>query len=205
MKTTFTLLFGFLFAVSAHAQGSIAFANAQASPDTRFYTNDFQGHSGFTTGANQYLFGLYTAPNGTTDESLFVLRLTATNRSSPFSGLFNNTPTGPAGIAGIPIGTQIAFQVRGWSFHNGGLNDTYENASSGFDYRGKTAIGFVTASDPTTSGPAIIFGTGPGQIGTPTCLGCIPEPSSTALFLLGGCVALTSFVFRISVRRRRPN
>jgi len=190
MKKLIVLLALVALPAGLFAQGSIAFANAQASPDTRFSTNDLQGHIGFTTGNNQFLFGLYTAPNGTTDESLFVLRLTATNRTAPFSGLFNNTPTGSAGIAGVPIGTQIAFQVRAWQFVNGGAADTYENRNLA-GYQGKTAIGFITASDPTTSGPAFVFGSGAGQIGTPTQLTAVPEPSSIALGLLGlGAIAL---------------
>jgi len=125
MKKLILLLALIALPAGVFAQGTVAFANG-STPDTRFQTNDLQGHIGFTTGNNQFIFGLYTAPAGTTDESLFTLRLTATNRTSPFVGLFNGGS--PAVVPGAAIGVQIAFQVRAWSFQNGGLNDTYENA-----------------------------------------------------------------------------
>jgi len=188
MKKLIVLLALVALPAGVFAQGAISFANASSSPDTRFKTNDLAGHVGNITGVNQFLIGLYTAPDGTTDQSLFTLRLTATNNSSPlFPGLFKNVPVS---IAGVPIGVQIAYQVRAWSFQNGGLTDTYENAP-GNAYKGKTAIGFVTAADPAAGSPTLIFGTGAGQIGTTTELTAVPEPSSIALGLLGlGAIAL---------------
>jgi len=169
------------------AQGTLVFGNG-TTPDTTFQTNDLAGHIGRVQGNNTFLIGLYTAPNGTTDESAFVLRITATNKTGPFAGLFNNAPV--TGIQGVPIGVQIAFQVRAWSFQNGGAADTYENAP-GSVYKGKTAIGFVTGGDPAGGTAGTLFGSGAGQIGTPTVLTAVPEPSSIALGLLGlGAIAL---------------
>jgi len=172
------------------AQGTLVFQNA-TSPDTTFQTNDMASptpHIGRIDGAGQFLIGLYTAPAGTTDESAFILRITATNRTGNFRGTFVNSPT--TGITGVPVGLQIAFQVRAWSFQNGGAADTYESAP-GTAYKGKTGIGFATGGDPAGGTPGTLFGSSAGQIGVPTILTAVPEPSSIALGLLGlGAIAL---------------
>jgi len=172
------------------AQGTLVFQNA-TSPDTTFQTNNGAGNIGRIDGANQFLVGLYTAPAGTTDESAFILRITATNRTGNFRGTFVNSPV--TGITGVPIGQQIAFQVRAWSFANGGASDVFENAPlSSTVYKGKTAIGFVTGGDPAGGTAGVLFGSSAGQIGIPTQLVLgVPEPSSIALGLLGlGAIAL---------------
>jgi len=168
------------------AQGTVVFANS-TSPDSRFTTNGVA--NGYLTGVNQFLIGLYTAPAGTTDESSFILRITATNQTSPARGLFSGG--NPAIVQGIPINTTVAFQIRAWSFVNGGPTDTYENAGPNA-YKGKSAIGSVTGGDPLPGGssPGALFGTGAGQV-LGVNLNSVPEPSSIALGLLGlGAIAL---------------
>jgi len=190
MKKLIILLALTVLPAGLFAQGTLAFANG-TSPDTTIQTNDLAGHIGRADGANGFLIGLYTAPNGTTDESQFVLRITATNKTSAFRGLFNNAPS--TGISGVPIGTQIAFQIRAWSFVNGTAADTYETAlNAPTVYKGKSAIGFATGGDPAGGQPGVLFGSGAGQIGAPTVLTPgVPEPSTIALGLLGlGAIAL---------------
>jgi len=184
--------------VGLFAQGQINFANS-TSPDSRFSTNSTAtpppGQAanavGNLSGLNTYIIGLYSAPAGTVDESLFVLRITATNKTGAAAGLFNGG--GPAKPPGFPAGTSVAFPLRALQGLAG--SGSYEVATAPGQYRGKTAIGFVTAGD-AISGPAgILFGNSAGQVLgavlTPNPGVIVPEPSSIALGLLGlGAIAL---------------
>jgi hypothetical protein len=180
-------------AVSAYGQGAVSFANTTG---TRFTTNNGAGITGNMTGLNTYRIGLYTAPAGTVNESLFTLIATATNQSAaPFAGLFSY-PVSPYVISGNN-GTPIAYQVKAWSLSSGA---SYEAAVAlGAGYGGKSAIGAVTPATGTTP-PPNLFGPGgatpdfAGQLNSGVVmfpLAVIPEPSSIALGLLGlGAIAL---------------
>jgi len=173
-------------------QGQVIFANS-TSPDSRFSTNStptppsgqLANQVGNLSGVNTYLIGLYTAAAGTTDESLFILRLTATNRTGGAAGLFNGG--NPATVNGIPINGTVAFQIRAWQTTTG--LDTYENTTG--QYKGKSAIGSVTGGDPAGGTPGGLFGVGAGQVLGVVLTPVVPEPSSIALGLLGlGAIAL---------------
>jgi hypothetical protein len=158
--------------VSARAQGVVDFRNTGA---TLITTNDFQGHTGLINGQGNYLFGLYVGPFGS-NESLLLLAGVATNSS--VAGLL-----GPKNlvISGLPIGSQVSFQVRGWSSFGG---NSYEQATayaSGGNlplaYLGASTLGYFTVP---SSGTVTIFGNGPGQVGGFE-LAPIPEPSASVL------------------------
>jgi len=181
--------------VGLFAQGQINFANS-TSPDSRFSTNSGPFGPAFgqaanavgnLSGVNTYIIGLYSAAAGTTDESLFVLRITATNKTGAAAGLFNGG--GPATPPGFPAGTSVAFQLRAWQALPG--SDSYETALAFGQYRGKTGIGFVTAGDAIAGPAGILFGNGAGQVLGAVLTPNVPEPSSIALGLLGlGAIAL---------------
>jgi len=181
-----------LVAVAAYGQGQVNFQNTGAdvalgTAGTLFTTNG----GGPIAGAAAWRIGLYTAPQGTTTESLFTLTAVATNG---FAGRFSY-PGGAFTLSGNN-GTPIAYQVRAWTAANGA---SYEAAvASGGGWGGKTTIGTVT---PATGGapPPTLFG--PGAGGAPTFPGqlnagalmnpLVPEPSAIALGLLGlGAIAL---------------
>ena len=192
MKAGLVLLLGFLFTINAFAQGTVNFANTSG---TRMTTNNlgivfpyFQ--SGFTTGTDQFTVGLYIAPAGTTDPNAFTLMGPTTfNQSGGPGGLLNGRFDGnPAGAGSFVIsnntGQPIAFQVRVWSTFFGPTHQDALTWGGPLGWLGSSAIGEVT---PATSGTGpSLFGTGAGQVGgiglTPWP---VPEPSNTALLLLG--------------------
>ena len=148
-------------------QGTVNFANTST---TRLTTNSTSipppGQSpnatGLTTGTGHYTVGLYIAPLGTTDPSLF--ELVATAPSPTVSGLANGRFNG--GDVTIPnnTGQPILFQARAWSAYAG---PTYQaagaNTGAVLRYFGYSGIGQVT---PSTNGtPSLLFGTGAGQVG----------------------------------------
>ena len=179
-----------LFGVNARAQGVVDFHNTGT---TQITTNSLTGATGPTSGAGNYLFGLYVGPFGSSLDSLSLVGLTP-NISLP--GLFGTS--GNFVNVGFPAaGTQVSFQVRGWStFAGNSFEQAYAyaaGANSPIAYLGVSAPGSFTVP---SSGSVILFGTGPGQVGgfqlTP-----IPEPSTTVLGLLG---VLT---LSIGLRRRK--
>jgi len=183
--------------VALFAQGTVNFANTSGTLMTTNSTatpppGQAANATGSTTGAGQYTVGLYIAPAGTTDASLFTL-------AQLVSGSFATTPSqsglGNGRFNGGNIsltnnnGAEIAFQVRAWQATGGA---TYEAATAIGIYRGVSAIGDVTPATGTQTVPNL-FGTGAGQVGgfalTPNP--GVPEPSSIALGLLGlGAIAL---------------
>ena len=184
------LLAAFLGAsVSLFAQGTVTFANL-ASQNYRLTTNSAPGgpNSGLMSGVNAYRIGLYAGPSGSAEGALTLVGI-ATNSSVPaLAGYFNGgSPfTLPAGFA---TGTEIAFQLRAWSYASG---LSYESAAGDPSAAlGKSALGFVTPGGGTVL-PGALFGTGPGQLSTGFEIApIIPEPSSIALGLLGlGAIAL---------------
>jgi len=195
MKKLLLACVSVLAAVAAYGQGQVNFQNT--GPDAVAGTGGtlFTTNGGGIRGANAWRIGLYTAPAGTTTESLFTLTAVATN-SALLPGRFSY-PGGAFTIAGNN-GTAIAYQVRAWSL---GLGATYEEAvaSGAQGWGSKTAIGSVL---PATGGapPPTLFGPGSGgapafagQLNSPLALVAIgvPEPSTIALGLLGlGAIAL---------------
>jgi hypothetical protein len=166
-----TMLFG---------QGQVIFFNFAATP---IRTNSSSG-GGNISGVNAYRIGLYTAPAGTVNESLFTLTVLATN-SSIISGRI-----GGGGLVDIPgnTGTPIAYQVRAWSLWAG---NSYESALVHNSYVGQSAIGGIT---PTVNGvpPRTLFTATagvpefPGQLASGfTLYPVMPEPATYALMILG--------------------
>src|ERR1043166_5521806 len=109
--------FGFLFTVSAMAQGIVNFANNNAF---RMTTNSGPppppGQLPNVTGVTQLGFtvGLYIAPQGTTDHNAFTLvEPTTPSRSGVAPGTFDGNG---GSFFAIPnnTGQAIAFQVRAW-------------------------------------------------------------------------------------------
>ena len=175
-----------LFGISAKAQGVVDFHNTGT---TQITTNSFTGATGATLGAGNYLFGLYVGPFGSPLDSLSPVGF-APNISLP--GFFGTT--GNFISTGFPPGTQLSFQVRGWSSIAGNsFEQAYAYASGAnfpIAYLGVSAPGFLTVP---SSGSVVLFGTGPGQVGgfqlTP-----IPEPSITVLGLLGTLTLYIGFL-----------
>jgi len=178
-----------LAGTSATAQGVVDFHNTST---TQITTNSLTGATGPTSGAGNYLFGLYVGPFGSPLNSLSLVGA-APNVSAP--GLFGTS--GNFISTGFAPGTQVSFQVRGWSaFAGNSFEQAYAyatGANSPIAYLGVSAPGSFTLPG---SGAVILFGTGPGQVGgfelTP-----IPEPSAAVLGLLG---VLT---LSIGLRRRK--
>jgi hypothetical protein len=166
-----------LVGMAAKAQGVVDFHNTGT---TQITTNSLTGATGPILGAGNYLFGLYVGPFGSPLNSLSPVGL-ATNVSLP--GLFGTS--GNFVNAGFPAGTQLSFQVRGWSTFAGNSFEQANAYAAGANfpiaYLGVSVPGFFTVPG---SGSVVLFGTGPGQVGgfqlTP-----IPEPSTTVLGLLG--------------------
>jgi hypothetical protein len=175
---------------SGRAQGVVDFHNTGT---TQITTNSFSGATGPTIGSGNYLFGLYVGPFGSSMSSLSPVGLT-TNISLP--GLFGTS--GNFLATGFPPGTQLSFQVRGWSsFAGNSFEQAYAYASGAISpiaYLGVSAPGFFTVP---SSGSVILFGTGPGQVGG-FSLTPIPEPSVALLGLLGGVAFFTG-----SLRRKK--
>jgi hypothetical protein len=164
-------------ALTTSAQSTIDFRNTAG---TAISTNDLAGHSGLISGAGNYLFGLYMGPFGSNPDALLLSGLTANGSTA---GLFG-TAGNPVPI-GFPVGSQVSFQVRGWS---GFAGSSYESALA-YATGGNLPLAYLGTSTPGSftvpaSGSVIIFGSGPGQVRgfelTP-----IPEPSAAMLGVLG--------------------
>jgi hypothetical protein len=190
MKKTLLIIAMAILPAVVFAQGTVQFNNTTT---TRMTTNSTAtpppgqqaNQTGNTTGAGLFTVGLYIAPAGTTDQSLFTLVGTTPSLTGIGAGTFNGNP--PDGGFAIPgnTGQTIAFQIRAWQTSGG---STYEAATT--VYRGVSAIGSVTPATGLILAPAL-FGTGPGQIGGFVLTPGVPEPSSIAFGLLGlGAVAL---------------
>jgi hypothetical protein len=195
-KILLTIAFALLPCI-VFAQGRVNFSN----PNTAFVSTNFTSVGG-TAGAadfalTQLRVGLYIAPAGTSDLNAFTLAsldvagtpALATNRAAAFRGLFNGG--NPFPIQGN-AGTQIAFQIRAWSFPY----LTYEAAAADWNNGvagvliGSSTIGSVTPATGAATTPAL-FGAGAGQVGGFAVIPNVPEPSTIALGLLGlGAVAL---------------
>jgi hypothetical protein len=181
MKKILLACTALLAAVGANGQGLVAFANTS----TTLLSTNVGGVSGTATGAGTYRVGLYVGAVGTPENSLTIVGLATNNAlAGRFSG--GNPFTLPSPT--YPGGTPLDFQVRAWTLTSG---NTYEEAvQSGLGLRGVSGLGQVTPT-ANPNPPAILFGTGVGQLSSGIVMTPIPEPSSIALGLLGlGAIAL---------------
>lgn len=190
MKEFLTILFASLVLHgAAWGQGRVNFAN---SPSTLITTNGTSlglGAGPTVATAGRYYFGLYVGSIGT-PESQLTLALLATNVASP-GRLSGGNPV--ALPAQYPAGIPLTFQVRAWSSFAGQSYDEallylflfLQQGGLPRPYGGSSALGQVT---PTASPnpAAVLFGTGPGQIGGFELFPPLsPEPSAMALAALG--------------------
>jgi hypothetical protein len=152
---------GFLVAASTYGQGEINFANTST---TLLMTNGC-GQTGPGIGPTSVGFriGLYTAPFGTLNESLFTLGAVTTN--GPALGRFDGGTlrfNGTSFLPSVPPGTPISFQIKAWPIAAGA---SYAAAVvSGFNMVGKSTIGFVVPSSPGTSNSPSLMGNDYGQV-----------------------------------------
>jgi len=174
---------------SAFAQGTVRFANTGGTA-FRVWTNDaLGGSSNLMSGAGRYVFGLYASLD--TNAALSSLSLVGLGTNVGINGVFSGGD--PYALPnGYASGSQIRFQVRGWSIAGGA---SYEDAllAQGNDPL-NIALG-VSAVGTTTLGGGTVFtalwGTAPGNLAQGFAIRPIPEPSSIALGLLGlGAIAL---------------
>jgi hypothetical protein len=154
LKTPIIVIVCIFTALNAFGQVYVSLANTSTTRFTTNGSNIGQG-TGFISGSLQWRVGLYIAPDGETNESLFTLVAVATNT---LPGRFTY-PGGSVSIDGNS-GTPIAFQVRTWSLSSGA---TYEEALTNFNgYIGKSPIGRITPVFLPAQPPQV-FGTGTFQ------------------------------------------
>jgi len=173
MKKLLITVAAVLATLNMYAQGTVNLANNSA---TAVYVDSVGGTS--PKADSSYAVGLYYAPDGTTDDSLFTL-LAPTARILG-SGVYNaNSRTAPTASAG---GFGM-FQVRVWSAASGA---TYEDALLlGQGKAGKSNIMRVDTGDPTSvpaGTPASLAAAGLQPMAVTTI---VPEPSTIGLGILG--------------------
>jgi hypothetical protein len=183
MKKLCTVFFIMGLAVVAQGQGTVTFANAAA---TQIRTNDFINAGPMSAPAGEFLFELDIAPFGSPPNTALM---TGTNLGGGLGiGRFN----GGNGTAPFPAGTQVSFQVHGWSSMYGNNFNTAYTAWSTMPwlhgFLGSSAQGFFTVP---ASGSVILFGASPGQVGGFDMFLVTPEPSTYALVVLGWLVWAT--------------
>lgn len=190
MKKLLIACLSVMASMAAFGQGQVNFLNNAATP----IRTNLSGTIGNMAGANQWRIGLYTAPQGTVNESLFTLVAVATN--SALVGGRIGAGGGLVDLAGN-TGTPIAYQVKGWSLAAGASYEAAIATGNPAYYGGKSAIGGVTPAVGGAPVPSLFSSTA----GTPEFVGqlsagvdmfpLVPEPSSIALGLLGlGAIAL---------------
>jgi hypothetical protein len=176
------------FAGSVFAQGTIAFANT-GNNAFRLWTNNWQGTASNVLGSPaigvRIRIGLY----GSTDGSSLQLIAYTTNGAGGFfsAGSPYILPNG------YPEGALLTYQIRAWSFAGG---FSYEEAllAAAVDplniALAQSAIGTTTLGGGTViQGP--LFATSGTQLRQGFEIRNVPEPSSTALGLLGlGAIAM---------------
>jgi hypothetical protein len=171
---------------TAHGQGTVLFQNTSQTQITNILTWLP------ITGAGDYRFGLYVGPAGDPNPSMLL----ATTTNSIFPGRFIG---GDVVVPQLP-GTQLAFQVRGWSsFAGATFEEAYALAltqTPPYPLVGWSGLGSFTVP---ASGSVILFGTGPGQVGGFYLGPVIPEPSTYALSAL----ALAAWAVGRGARRGR--
>jgi hypothetical protein len=206
MKKTLAILALTCVASFAFGQGQVAFVNTTT---TLVSTNSaLNGAATGTTGSAVpgFYYGLFMAPINTVDANAFVFTgAYATNQAA--TGRFNGgAGVGSPVLAGTPIGSSMAFLVRGWSANLGRDWNAVQSWIASWDANGNstTVAGYYGQSGIASSllvggGATPIsspFGNAATQIQTGFTLGLhpvIPEPSSMALAGLG---AATLLIFR---------
>jgi len=202
MKKLLTITALIAVTSASYGQGLVNFFNGTT---TKISTNSNVG--GPATGptsvnTESYYYGLFIAPNGTQNASLFTFTgIYGTN--TPVTGRFSSDNGGQPSVTGFAAGSTVNFIVRGWSSNLGhdavtaaayaaNPNGSIQNAfygSSGI------ADGYLLGS--AGSPPANLFGPatglGGGQIAPFTIGLLVPEPSS---FALAGLGAAAMMIFR---------
>src|SRR5215212_7923430 len=114
---------------SAFAQGTVRFANTGGTAFRVWTNNATSTSSNLMTGAGRYVFGLYASTD--TNASLGSLSLVGLGTNVGIAGVFSGGDpyTLPNGYAS---GSQIRFQVRGWSIA-GGASYTEAVAAAALD------------------------------------------------------------------------
>jgi hypothetical protein len=166
------------FCVSALAQGTLNFGNANAQVNARINKDAALG-GGYPDGA-AYIAQLYWGPQGTLESALQPLAGTATFGTGATAGYFFGGQRTFTGVAG---GTTITVQVRSWNAAGG---STWELASANLANGevGKSGLFNVTLSVPPAT-PANLVGLTPFTI-----VPVVPEPSSLALVGLGAAALM---------------
>jgi hypothetical protein len=186
MKALLAVLLVSWCALTAQGQGTVLFQNTSQTQITNILTQLP------ISGPGDFRFGLYIGPSGSPNPS--TLLVTATNGNIP--GFFSG---GNVLVPAVP-GTQLAFQVRGWSsFAGATFEEAYALAltqTPPYPLVGQSTVGSFTVP---ASGSVILFGTGPGQVGGFYLTPVIPEPSTYALTAL----ALGAWGMWRGSRRRR--
>jgi hypothetical protein len=152
-----------LAALALFAQGTVQFNNTGSTLMTTNSVCCPPNQSGPTQAG--YTIGLYIAPQGTTDPSLFQLMgPTATSTGGAFGqGRFNGNPQPNYFVISNNTGQPISFQVRAWSTS---LGSTWEQAVITADYSRYLGVSEVGQVTPATNGsPPALFGTSAGQVG----------------------------------------
>jgi hypothetical protein len=188
-KTSFVVLVGLglvalSFRRSAFGQGSFSFMNA---PETLVRVSYTVGVSSPATDAKVEILW---APVGTTDLFLFqpVPGASPVAVGAVVAGrFFGGTRTIPAGsgFSGIAPGATVAAFIRGWT---GPANSWFEFQTSSTGLFGYSPIFTIDTADPTTAPPEppVNISSSTLMPFTGLTLTYLPEPSSAALFLIGG-------------------
>lgn len=117
MKTAASALAIILGSFTVFGQGTALFQN---DLNSLVYTNGLNFGGAITRGVmaqpNRYYFGLFAAPVGATDPSLFTFLGYATNTAQP--GIYSSGNDGVV-VPGWAAGENYAMQVRGWSANLG--------------------------------------------------------------------------------------
>jgi hypothetical protein len=182
-----------ILTLNLYAQGTVNFANNSSTPVYLDYIGGPLVPAGST-----YSVGLYYAPDGYTDESMFIMLGAATGFTvqAPSGGIFLG---GTRTASTITPGGFGMFQVRGWTSAYG---TSYEAAL----YAGGT---YLPGAVPNRVGKSSIIRVDTGNplstpAGTPTSLVAsglqsfvlwIPEPDATVLGFFGGGMLIVCAFF----------
>lgn len=193
------------------AAGSVYFINSSLT----FITTNGTGGSGLMSGSSgSFYFGLFIAPNGTTDPDILDPIWT-------FSGVYA-TNTSPGLLTGGPLalvngwepGTTMSYTVAGWSANLGHdwslisdqLNDDSWIESGVF---GQSAIGWATAGGRLPSGiirlppPLFTLEIAGSSLNTGFALNEVPEPNASSMSVLGLVVTYFFGSRKLSAASRR--
>jgi len=191
---TFIVIIG--FGTSSYGQGQINWANTSSTLITDVRVGGLMPVR--TAPETTYYFGLFIAPFGTPPPiwGLFndpnwqnVVSYTTNSTAAAGAGRMQNP--GIATVPGFAPGTTVNFIVRGWqTFDSNGANWDPLNGiptSTMVNY-GQSQLGYVILGGGVLPLPSA-FGVANGQI--PGFVFDVPEPSGTALVILGALVFRT--------------